>query len=217
MELVNTNESETDLQKHIVKWPILGTFCIWCESGDDLWEICLLKLPGLLGASWVPPGCLLGASWVPPGCLLGASWVLPGSPLTWDVSGVASAGNRDHSDPEHKKWFEKGCENNCKVLFKMVYKLDLKCYRIRLGTVFFIVEITLISEGSVFLFIMFPGRIGYFKIPPKPCRVSQNRGSAVSPRIRNFSQKVLKLATPMASKIIENPKNPHPGTLTKRT
>ena len=25
---------------------------------------------GLLGASWVPPGCLLGASWVPPGYLL---------------------------------------------------------------------------------------------------------------------------------------------------
>ena len=145
------------------------------------------------------------------------SWVPPGSPLTWDVSGVASAGNQSHSDADHKKLFEKGCENNCKMLFKMVFKLDPKCYKIRFGTVFFIVEITLISEGSVFSFIMLPGRIGYLKIPPKPCRVSQTRASAVSPRIRNFSQKVLKLATPMASKIIENPKNPHPGTLTKRT
>ena len=145
-----------------------------------------------------------------------APWA-PGSPLTCDVSGVASAGSQDHSDPDLKKWFEKGCKNNRKMLSKMVSKVDLKCQKIRLGTVFFIVEITLISEGSVFSFIMLPGRIGCLKIPPKPCRVSQNRASAVSPRIRNFSQKVLKLATPMASKIIENPKNPHPGTLTKRT
>ena len=42
-------------------------------------------------------------------------------------------------------------------------------------------------------------------------------GSAVSPPIRNFSQKVLKIAIPMASKIIENHKNPHPGTLRKHT
>ena len=72
------SESETDLQKHLVKWPFWGAFCMWCGSGEDLWEICLMKLPGLLDVSWVPPGCLLGASWVLPGCLLDASWVLPG-------------------------------------------------------------------------------------------------------------------------------------------
>ena len=53
---VNTNESETDLQKHFVKLPIWGTFCIRFESGDDLGERCLLKLLGLLGGSWVASG-----------------------------------------------------------------------------------------------------------------------------------------------------------------
>jgi len=49
--LVIYSESETDLQKHFVKWPFWGAFCIWCGSGDDLWERCLLKLPGLLDVS----------------------------------------------------------------------------------------------------------------------------------------------------------------------
>ena len=73
---VNTNESATDLQKHKVKWSIWGAFCIWRESGDDLWERCLLKLPGLLDACWVPPGCLLGASWMPSRPFLAASLAL---------------------------------------------------------------------------------------------------------------------------------------------
>ena len=64
-------------QKHMVKWSIRGSFCIWRESGDDLWERCLLKLPGLLDASWVHPGCFLDAFWVLPGCILG-SWMPPG-------------------------------------------------------------------------------------------------------------------------------------------
>ena len=68
--LRNLSDSWPHHQKHMVKSPIWGAFCIWCGSGDDLWERCLLKLPGLLDASWVPPGCLLGASWVLPGCLL---------------------------------------------------------------------------------------------------------------------------------------------------
>ena len=102
---------------------------------------------------------------------------------------MASAGNQGHSDADHKKLFEKGCENNCKMLFKMVFKLDPKCYKIRLGTVFFIVEITFISEGSVFSFIMLPGRIGCLKIPPKPWRVSQNRASAVSLESVTFLKK----------------------------
>ena len=76
--LVIYSDSWPHHQKHIVKSPIWGTFCIWCGSGDDLWERCLLKLPGLLDVSWVPPGCLLGASWVPLGCFLGAFWMPPG-------------------------------------------------------------------------------------------------------------------------------------------
>ena len=48
-------------------------------------------------------------------------------------------------------------------------------------------------------------------------RVSQNRGSAVSLLIRTFVQKALKIASPMASEIIDNPKTPHPGSLRKRT
>ena len=64
-----------------------------------------------------------------PECLLG-SWLSPGSPLTCDVSGVASAGSQDHSDPDLKKWFEKGCKNNRKMLSKMVSKLDVKSEKI---------------------------------------------------------------------------------------
>ena len=58
-----------------------------------------------------------------------APWA-PGSPLTCDVSGVASAGNQGHSDPDLKKWFEKGCKNNRKMLSKMVSKLDVKSEKI---------------------------------------------------------------------------------------
>ena len=139
-----------------------------------------------------------GASWVP--------WVPLGSPLICDVSRVASPRIQGHLHPDLQKLSENRMRHNFKMLSKMVSKLDIKCQTIRLGTVFFIVEITLISEGSAFSFIMLPGRIGYLKIQRKPCRVSQNRGSAVSPPIRNFSQKVLKIATqwhPKSQKILK--------------
>ena len=66
-ETINNNEFETDLQKHINELQILRSFAIWRESGDDLWERCLLELPGLLDARCVRPGCLLGDFWLPSG------------------------------------------------------------------------------------------------------------------------------------------------------
>ena len=48
--LVIYSESETDLQKHLVKWPFWGTVCIWCGSGDDLWEILGTKY--LVPSTW---------------------------------------------------------------------------------------------------------------------------------------------------------------------
>ena len=53
---VNTNESETDLQKHMVKSTFQYNFCILVESGINY---CLWAAGCLLGASQVPPGCLL--------------------------------------------------------------------------------------------------------------------------------------------------------------
>ena len=66
----NTNESETDLQKHLVKLTQKGTFqhSVW-----EWWRF-MIEMP----SEWPwAPGCLLGASWLPLGCLLGASWVPP--------------------------------------------------------------------------------------------------------------------------------------------
>ena len=50
-----------------VKRNDFGTFCIKILSKALGGSGCLLV--GLLGASWVPPGCLLGASWVSGVCL----------------------------------------------------------------------------------------------------------------------------------------------------
>ena len=161
------------------------------------------------------PACLLGASfdsWAA-GCLL-VSLVPPSS---WMGPGWRQLASTRDSDFLDFLCSQKGWQTNCKRLSKMVSNLHLKCWKIRLGTVFFIFQIYLISEGFVFSFLMLSGRVESMKIARKPCRVSQNRGSAVSLLIRIFVQKTLKIASPMASKIIDNPKTPRPGSLRKRS
>ena len=49
------------------------------------------------------------------------------------------------------------------------------------------------------------------KLVRKPCRVSQNRGSAVFHKIHNFSQKVLEMTPPISLKVMENPEYHYPG------
>ena len=93
----------------------------------------------------------------------------------------------------------------------MVSNLDSKCWKIRLGTVFCIFQIDFISEGFVFSFLMLSGRVESMRIARKPCRVSQNRGSAVFHNIHDFSQKLLKMSPPISPKVTENTKYPYPG------
>ena len=58
--LVNTNESETDLQKHVVKLIFQYEFCILAKNGIN-YCYCLQDFLEPLGS----PGCLPGASWCP--------------------------------------------------------------------------------------------------------------------------------------------------------
>ena len=177
------------------------------------------------GRSWVLPWCVLGASWV----LLGASWALPvlpgrldawmppGSPLFLDGPWVASAGERPPFRLCGFFVLSKRMANKLQKVVQNGVQFGFKMLEIRLGTAFFIFQIDFISEGFVFSFLMLSGRVESMKLARKPCRVSQNRGSAVSLLIRIFVQKALKIASPMASKIIDNPKTPHPWSLRKRT